>query len=539
MYICRLNRQDIGPRRASSVGVVALILMSALASAAELTIGAAEQPQTLDPQYGLFGQIQQAVMPHVFEPLFYQEGDGKTLTPLLATGYKFVDPSTLVAYLRKDVTFSDGTPFDAEDVAFTFERLPNPPGAAIPLRFISDLIEAVEIADSHTVIFRLTKPTPDFAAYLMEAPIISSDIGLEAGPAEFNSLRAAIGTGPYRITGWRRGDRIEYAPNERYWGAPAKWRRVTMRFMSNHSARVAALLAGDIDLMNYIPPSDIPRLERNAEVELIRRPSNRALFFHIDLIREVSPFVTALDGGSIPNPLKDVRVRRALSLAIDRPLIVEKIFEGYARPASQWIAPGYLGHDPSIGESGADRAAAQELIAAAGYAHGFRIVLHGTSGVYGADVRVLQAIAAMWAKLGLEVEVEAVPGSVYWSGFASRQYSVALNSWGLQEHRIVPVMSFTIASNGYDNVGGYSNVRVDELIDGASSSPVDERRGMVKEISRLLAEDVAILPVYHFEYVYAARRDELSYSPTENWRDLEVLRASPADAEADAGSVRP
>ena len=492
-----------------------------------LVVGSAEEPQTLDPQYGLFGQIQQATTPVVFEPLFFRERDARTLYPLLATSHRFLQPDQVEVTLRRGVRFSDGSAFDADDVVFTFERLRNPSGAAIPIKYIADMIARVEVLDAHRVVFHLTSPAPGFIGYLVEAPIISADIGLDATPAQFNALDAAVGTGPYRFARWDRGEKLVYVPNDDYWGNPAAWRRIELAFIPNHAARMAALMAGDVHLTNYVPTTDVPRLLDDASVDVVAAPSNRALYFHLDVAREISPHVFGHDGAVIPNPLRDQRVRQALTLAIDRELIVEKILEGYASPTSQWMAQGYLGHNAALKPLQSDRERARALLIDAGYPQGFRFTLHGTAGLYGPDVKVLQALASMWAKIGLQVTVEALPPGVYWGPWSEREFSVALSSYGFHRHRIAPVVKATVASDGYDNVGGYSNPRVDELLAGLSQAALPRQQEILAEVSQWLYEDVGLLPVYHFRYLFAVRTDRLRYEASENVRDLELLRAVP------------
>ncbi|MEM8986785.1 MAG: ABC transporter substrate-binding protein [Pseudomonadota bacterium] len=495
-----------------------------------LIIGSPEEPQTLDPQYGLFGQIQQATAPVVYEQLFFRKTDAKTLYPLLAKSYRMPNPSTFEIDLREGVLFSDGSAFDAYDVVFSFKRLADPPGAGIPIKYIANAIDHIEIINPYKVIFHLTEPTPGFIGYLVEAPIISNEIGA-AEPADFNNLSAAVGTGPYRITAWDRGDKIEYEPNPLFRGKQPDWDKIVLKFLPNHAARVAALMSGDIHVTNYIPTVDVPRLQSAEGIDIIARPSNRAIYFHLDIGRETSPHITDKTGRTIPNPLRDRRVREALSLAIDRSLIVDKILEGYATPAFQWMAEGHLGYNPSLPPIIVDRERARQLLSDAGYPDGFRLTLHGTAGLYGPDVRVLQAIAAMWAKIGIDVSVEALPPGVYWGPWFDREFSVALSSYGFQQHRIVPVVRITVSSDGYDNIGGYSNPEVDALMRQIPAAPIEQQRILMKDVTAILYEDIALLPIYHFQYVFGYRSDHVVYDPTQNLRDLELLRAFPVPGD--------
>ncbi len=492
-----------------------------------LVIGAADEPQTLDPQYGFFGQIVQATSAIIYESLFYRELDGVTIYPVLAESYRYRDPSTLEVTLKQGIKFSDGSDLDADDVVFTFNRLPNPPGASIPIKFIANLLDRVEKVDRYTVLFHLTEPVLDFPSYLADAMILSSEIGPDASPSDFNTLGAAIGTGPYRPISWKRGDAIIYEANPHYWGAKPAWEKVTLKFIPNHSARIAALLSGDIQLTNGIPAADIPRLADSENIALVGRDSNRALYFHLDIGREISPHITDKSGNPIPNPLRDLRVRQALSISLDRQLIVDKLLEGFASPANQWLAKGYMGHNATLPEITVDVDRAKQLLTEAGYPDGFKVVLHGTANLYNADVRVLQAMASMWAKIGIDVDVEALPPSIYWGRWFQKEFSISLSSYGLFSYQIIPIVRATVVSDAYDNVGQYSNAEVDALLDKIGTSPIEERDGIMQEVSRLLHDEVALIPIYHFNYLFAYQNGVLTYDPTQNLKEIQSIRAFP------------
>ena len=185
---------------------------------------------------------------------------------------------------------------------------------------------------------KTAQPFPLMATYLSTIFIVSKKHE-QSATGEFNAGRAAVGTGPFRFAEYVPGDRVVVQRNDGYWGDKPQWQKVTFKLITNNSSRVAALLAGDVQVIEQVPATDYSKLKTNTNVSLSQIVGNRVIYLHVDSFRDQTPFATDKAGAVLPNnPLKDVRVRRALSKAINRAAISERIMEGLAIPAGGVLA---------------------------------------------------------------------------------------------------------------------------------------------------------------------------------------------------------
>ena len=225
--------------------------------------------------------------------------------------------------------------------------------------------------DDYTLRITTERPYPLMPVDMAQVPIISADVGEGVATGDFNSGKAAIGTGPYRFVEWVPGDRLVIERNEDYFDAKPEWERIVFKPIKSGPARVAALLAGDVDFIDNVPPVDIARLKGEEGVQLSQGVSSRVIYLHMDQFREDSPFVKANGGGAIKNPLLDVRVRKAISKAIDRDAIVDRVMEGVAIKAGQLLPEGFFGVTPNLSPEPYDPEGAKALLAEAGHPDGF------------------------------------------------------------------------------------------------------------------------------------------------------------------------
>ena len=324
------------------------------AAAAQLTMAVAAPVTSLDPHYHQLSP-NNAVADMIFDKLVGTDGQSRPI-PGLATEWRAVEPNLWEFKLRRDVRFHNGNPFTAEDVAFTFERVPTVPNSPSSFAIFTRPIRAVEIVDPHTIRMRTEGPYPLMPLDMTSLRILDRETHEGAATEDFNSGKVAVGTGPYRMLSHRNGDRIEFERNDGYWGDKPAYARVTYRMITNDASRTAALLAGDVDFIDQVATSDLARLRGDGRVTLSEVTGLRIIYLSLDHLRtDASPFVQDNNGQPIArNPLKDARVRRALSLAIDRPAIVERVMEGAATAAGQFFPPGRL-----LLRAGADAAAAR------------------------------------------------------------------------------------------------------------------------------------------------------------------------------------
>jgi len=500
----------------------------------EVTIALGAPPASFDPHFFAHSpsfMVQQ----HVFEPLVWRDEQSRTI-PALATRWEILPDGTgWDFHLHPEARFSDGQPVTAADVAATIARLPNVPNSPGRLTIYVQQVRTVEAAGPHTVRLLTNGPAPLLPENIPPVMIVPERIAREATTADFNAGRAAIGSGPFRLREYVQGERVVLERNPSWRGESSPWSRVTFRVIANDSARVAALRAGDVQLIEIVPPRDVAMLERDPNIAVWRSPGTRLIYLSLDVSRDASPGVADLDGRPMDrNPLKDVRVRRALSLAIDREAIRRNIMEGQSVPAGQMQAIGLGVADPELRPDPYDPARARQLLAEAGWGGGFRLALAGPSDRYVNDEKILQAIAQYWERIGIRMRVEAMPSTVFFPRSAQRAFSAALTGWQSSAYEpnniFAPVLLTEDRARGWGTVNrhGYSNPRVDELYSRAVVSlDQQERIRLWREAMRIAMEDAPVLPIHHQVNIWATRRG-FTYAPRSDEYTLATsLRLTP------------
>jgi peptide/nickel transport system substrate-binding protein len=503
--------------------VVAGIAFCATATAAEISIGISADVTSLDPHY-VATQHNVAIGWHVFDALTRVDEKARII-PGLATSWRAVDPTTWEFKLRKGVKFHDGSDFTADDVAYSLVRplaiAGSPGGFAVYVR----RIVSKQIVDPYTIRLKTATPYGAMPQDLNAIMIVSKKAALNAAPADFDSGRAMIGTGPYKFVRWARGDRVELARFDGYWDTRPAWDKVTFRMMSNDPARTAALMSGDIDVIENVPPSDLARLRANANLRIEQTVSWRTIFFHMDQFRTQPPLVTDLAGKSLgKNPFMDVRVRRAISKAINRKALAERAMENVAVPASNVVAPQIFGHHADVKPEAFDPEGAKKLLAEAGYPNGFAITVSAPNDRYINDDQVAQAVAQMLSRIGIKCAVEAMPFNVYLTKARDQQFSFAMLGWGSYAMdlalRALLMTPDADKGNGAWNWGRYSNPKVDKLVEQALDTVDDKKReALAREAGTVAAADVAIIPLYH-QIVTWAMKKNISYQARTDERSL-------------------
>ena len=225
---------------------------------------------------------------------------------------------------------------------YSLNRVPKVKNSPASYSIYTKAVIGTEIVDAHTILLRTDGPYPLLPNDMANVFIIPHGLGPDPATEDFNSGKNAIGTGPYRFVSYNPGDRIEMERFDNYWGEKPHWKHVTYRIISNAASRTAALLAGDVGIIEFVPPSDLASLRKDDRVTLAEVVSNRSIFLWLDHSRDgPTPFVAGPNGEVLQkNPLKDRRVRLALSLAINRQGIVDRVMEGAAIPTDQYLRPG-------------------------------------------------------------------------------------------------------------------------------------------------------------------------------------------------------
>jgi len=499
------------PRRAALAAPALIGLGPAAAQGATLTIAIGGSITSIDPHFFNAGP-NNMLCSHIYESLTVRTPD-TAIQPLLATEWRLLNETLWELKLRQGVQWHDGRPFTADDVLFTFQRAPNVPGSPGGFGSFLRTFSRVEAPDPHTVHVHTSRPTPSFPQDISAFFIVSRHVGQGATTEDYNSGRAAIGTGPYRFASHRAGDRTELTRSDNYWGAPEPWARVSYRFIANDSARSAALLAGDVDVIDQISLTDVPRMRREARVTVAEKPSTRYCFIMPDYSRtgEV-PGVTDNAGRPLPaNPFLDVRVRRALNHAINRQALVQAAMDGMAVPSAQWLARGIMGHDPSLQPPAFDPDLSRRLLTEAGFPQGFRVVLGTPSDRWPNDSRMAQAVAQMWTRIGVQTSVDAVPFTAWVARSARQDFGITQMSWGSIESLNFPanmLQTFsTQARTGVSNQRRFSDPELDAKIDRASTIMDDRAREQATfEIARWTADRAVHFPLLHLISFWGLRR---------------------------------
>ena len=508
-----------------AAGAIAAALMSAGAQAADLTIGVASEPSAMDPHYHNLGP-NNAIRVHFFDSLIIQDAQQR-LTPGLAVSWAPLDDTTWEFKLRKGVKFHDGSDFTADDVIFTIERIPVVPNSPSPFTIYTKNIASWQTPDPHTIVFKTPKPHPLLPVELSTLGIMSrtastaarkdgTDANLGVTTEQLNAGDGLVGTGPYKFVEFVKGDRLVMARNGDYWGKKEPWDTVTLKPITNDAARVAALLAGDVDAIEKPPTQDLPRLESDANVTVSSGLSNRVIYLHFDHHQEPTP---GIKGTSDKNPFKDKRVRQAVSKSIDREAIVAKIMGGVAVPASQLLPPGMFGHNAQLKVEAYDPEGAKKLLAEAGYPSGFELILGSPNDRYINDAKIAQAIAQMLTRVGIKTTVDAMTKSVFFSRRNKYEFSLYMAGWGSGTGEMSSPLRALVASRikekgfGGTNRGRYSNSDLDGLVETALATVDDDKReAILRDASALAMADYAILPL-HYEVTSWAVRKGLTYEP--------------------------
>jgi peptide/nickel transport system substrate-binding protein len=497
-------------------------ISGAAANAQELTVGVRGGPESMDPHFSALGPQADAVK-HIFDPLVWT-GDDLQLEPGLATSWEAVDDDTWEFKLREGVKFHDGSDFTAEDVKFSIERIPQvtgPTTTEIYVRRVAD----VEIVDDHTLRIHTDGPAATLPYDFVRLFIVSADAAKDYSTAEtsaegFNSGKATIGTGPFKFVSWEPKGDLVLERFDDYWRGPAPWQKVTRKELSDDSSRLAALKAGDIDVMNYVSSADYLALESDPNIETFIGDSVYVMNLQLDQ-RESTPMVRAKGGGALDeNPLREPAVREALDLAIDRDTMVEIVLEGLGRPANQLMPEGFFGWSDQVPDPVYDPERATQLLAEAGYPDGFEMDLYCTNDRLPGDGAICEALGQMFSQIGISTNVNAISKSVYFPAQARKEYSVFMNGWGT----LTGEASYTLGSMAHSpdeevkmgafNRIEYHNEEVDRLLEqGAREIDADKRRALFEEAMEKIMADRAYISIVVLQTVWAGNKDKVVVTP--------------------------
>jgi peptide/nickel transport system substrate-binding protein len=445
-----------------------------------------EEPFTLNPaNKGALAAVSDFVEIHIFDALVDVTGPEMSLKPMLAERWENPNPNTWRFHIRRGVKFHNGDPLTAEDVKFTIDLgLANK--GSTQNSYLGPT-ETVRVVDPYTVELTTKTPFPPLLANISRlhiVPRVYAKIGADAF-----STKQPIGTGPYKFVEWQHGQRIVLEANPDYWaGAPAP-KRLIFRFIPDPSTRAAELKAGGVDIITGPPIAQLKELAAG-DTAIVTVPAVRVIAY---------PFNT------LQKPLGDVRVRRALNLAVDRETIVKTLLQGYGKPTGQPFIPGWLGYDPEIKPFPYDPAQAKKLLADAGYASGFDLTWNISTGVFLADKEIAEAASAMLGQVGVRVRLVPTERAKIqkdlqagtFDGMTAGQWGTSAESdvmakWFFRPHIFTPELDAKLAP----------------LVAAASNEVDRTRRGKIwTDLSRLAHDEALWLYIHYQDETIAKRRD--------------------------------
>lgn len=461
---------------------------------------------TLDP-HAQNHQTTLALLTEVYEGLVKWNKEFG-LEPALALSWERLSPLRWRFHLREGVRFHEGQPFTADDVVFSMQRLAGPTS---DLRSYVRGIVAVERVHDHAVDLVTAQPNPVLLRQLVDARIMSRAWAREAGCEQAQDFASgattaastrANGSGALRVAQWQPGHTLELKANEHWWGqrrtgAP---RRVTYLPIADAQARAGAALRGEIDLAMDLTHCEAGKCVAAGELEVIGGAENRTVFIGFNLRQQ------RLDGGSA-NPLADVRVRRALRMAIDVDDLCRTVMEGAVQPAGALVPPLVHGWSDALdSREPCDLDGARRLLREAGYAQGFPLLLDCPENRYAYDVVLARALAVQWSQLGIDVQVAAMPFEAFIRKLLSRQSEAHLFGWGTTTFDAFYTLSELFRSDGDQgeatgasyNVSGYADETLDALLAEAGVEFDEARRlELLQAALQRIKDQCVVLPIYH------------------------------------------
>mgnify|MGYP001361993311 CR=1 FL=1 len=442
-------------------------------------------------------------MANFFDGLLQRGPDGK-LVPALAVKYEHPDALTWKFELRKGVKFQNGDAFTAADVKFTFERIADP-----KVSYFTNLgqsIASIEVIDDTNVVVKTKVPLPWFADNMHQIFIMGKKSTEAAGEGDI--MTRPNGTGAYKLVEWVKGSHLKVAANADYWGGAPPIKEIEIRTITEASTRYAALASGQVDLVSGVPVELYAQVSKNPKLQVITEPSRRCIF---------------LSFGNAPGtPTADIRVRKAMYMAINEEEIIKKIMHGQAAPAAQVPDPPTVGYNPAIKRLHYDVQAAKKLLQEAGFPNGFELTLTGPNDRYVQDAAIAQAVAEYLAKVGIKVKLDVKPKSIFFPEVNQGKLQFYLIGWfdgtydmGRSYFKLAHTRD---KERGYGELNGaaYSDATIDKLLeDTAGMTNLAERKKALENLNKIaMDEKILWIPLHYQANTYAVQKARnIHFSP--------------------------
>jgi peptide/nickel transport system substrate-binding protein len=476
-----------------------------------LRMGLELLPETVDPQR-FYSTTSRNLATHIFEPLVTTDAADKPI-PALATGWERLSDEVWRFHLRHDVRFHRGDGFDATDVIYSFCRLRAGPAAA--MMPVMNRLRTVEAEGNDTVLLHLSLPDPDLATnlatvFMLAAPAGWSghyrdgacDVPINFASAGFDDPLDVNGTGPYELTDFTPGERVELRHFRGYWGRLPDWPRVQMLRMADGASRNRALLQGEVDLVNAVTAESLAHFSDRSDIQLVHGALLRSWLLFFNQGNDSVP------AGGKPNPFSDVRVRRAALLAIDRAMLVQRLMMPEAEPGWQIVPSSNPAFLPDLPHQGPDIRRSQDLLRQAGFAEGIDVTLQ----VPDMAEKLAQLLARSLTRVGIRTRLAVTSPAANTHDAQAGNFQLLLLPVNMLSAEYGALVRSLLASRqlgpefGIFNYGGYHSAAMDALAMELAGNPSGEtRQQLLRRTVELTQQEVPIIPLVHTGRVWAMR----------------------------------
>ncbi len=484
-------------------------LSLASAQSGTLTIATSADAPTLDPNL-TFSGFAFGITNHIYDSLLTREADG-SIKPRLATSWKRISPTTWHFELRRNVKFHDGTPFNAQAVKFSVERLIDPDSKAAGA-YVLSMIKSIKVIDNDTIEFTTADPFAPLLAHLTHpVTAIVSPTAAKARGKDFG--RSPVGTGPFKFTRWNSGNQIELEDNASYWGGKVKIQKLVFRIIPDISTQVVELKTGRVDLITTVPPENYKELDANQNLTVFKKLGWGSTYLGFNMQSGIT---------------KNLKVRQAIAQAIDRDSIVNVLRQGLAVKATAPIPPTVYGAAKNLPAIPYNLANAKALLKQAGIKPGTKITL---ATYEGAETRQLaEAIQFSLQQLGLNTSVQITDYGTYNASMKKPDHAeLFIGGWGTvtldADYALYALLSSKeIPAN---NWSFYRNVKVDKLLlDARRSADQTKRLALYQDAQQQIQKDLPLHTLYYGLTAYAKTNRLQGEDWRYSWINLDLSQAS-------------
>ncbi len=476
----------------------------------ELHIGFSEDAITLDPANHRRRETE-TIIRNIYDGLLTRT-PRMLVIPQLAESWKQLDPVTYEFTIHRDVQFHNGDILTVDDIKFTFERLTKKKameGKTSPRKNLLPDIKTIEIVDSRTIRFVLRTAWPQLPSMLPLQEIVSRSFIEANRSSDLNKM--ANGTGPFKLVEWRKGQFITMQRFDEYYGGSTSLppvsracvERIKFHIMPDNAVRVAALLEGEVHIINKLPADSIEKVIQSNKAIVMKTPGTRTYFVALNVAKP---------------PFNDIKVRKALNHALNRKKLIQKHYQGGANPVNGVLSPFAFGHNKDLPAYDYDPSRSRDLLATSSFDFKRTLILETVESVRG----LAEDIANMLNKIGVKTSVKLImPEEIKrnWVGNNSNRGDMLLSSWGNSSLDPIGIFTPTLRSGGRGNSSGYSNAEVDALLDAAAEEIEQPRRArLYMQAEALINRDTPWIFLWVPEDLYGVSKRVTRWQPSPDGR---------------------